>query len=1227
MNTNLSKLIFWSIGLIMPVLVSIPVQAAPGILANSPLFTMSNVPPNVFFELDDSGSMDWEILTKNYWHSCAYDRDSPGNNNTPDDCGGLLNDGMLRVYSGSNFRSYTYIYDNPDNLYQDGDNRCNDSFPKLGNCGADVIAYEWRGRSSDLNVLYYNPDITYLPWQNGDGTAMPDASFTEARSNPKSGESGYTNTRNLTGFIFEVWTDSHGFNGTRPNRGTNIDRTAGANGLMDYWDEHTRYTVNATSITKDVITYSPTANGANKGRLNASAASTNLTTGLNGRTLAEEKQNIANWYQYSRRRSFVAKGSIARVISEKPSFRYGLNTINSSTFFTEVPDLTANFSSHNSTLISDLFSFNWPASGTPLRRGLERAGNYFDNTDDRTDPIVQECQQNFTLLLTDGYWNGNNPATAIGDADEDGNSRTLADVARYYYTRDLSPLDNNVPNSVFDTVTHQHMVTFGVAFGLSGLLTDADGDGWPGTAPGLADNGNWGNPFNSDPEKIDDLWHAAYNSRGAFVSASSPEVVNDALTTALAIIGDRSGSAASVSFNTTTLTGSSAVFLAQFNNLNNKWSGDLLAFALNTATGDVATTPRWSVNGNPTGAADILDNRLNPVTTRTILTHDGSDGIPFQWASLTTSQKNDLLTDPNGTIGTADAKGQARLNYLRGDRSNEQSRNGTYTFRNRSKLLGDIVNSDPVFVGSPRSAWPDSAPFPITTGDKYSNFAANNANRAEMVYLGANDGMLHGFSAADGSETLAYIPGNLYSSGDPVNGLHYLTDTNYTHRFYVDLASTVEDVYFDTGTGTAWRTVLVGGERAGGRGVFALDITNPTTFSEVNASQIALWEFTNNNDADLGFTFSKPTIGLMPNGRWAAIIGNGYNSNGDGQAKLFILFLDGGLDGVWIPGTDYIEISTGIGSIVNNDCIDPTSDCNGLSTPLAADITGDQIIDRVYAGDLKGNMWAFDVSNTNSASWNIAYSGQPLFIAGKPITSKPVLVTHPSQPNGTAPNVLVYFGTGQYLVDTDVTNTDVQAFYGVWDHGTSSITSAQLVEQTFLSNTFTNNGVNVSNRFTVLTNNPVDYATKQGWFIQLTQNTGERVIVDPDIFGDFLFFNTWIPENTECSAGGAGVLMSVDLATGGRPDIAPFDLNGDNTIDSTDLLLSGSSTYAATGQRFTRGLPASSSFLTDYQYTPGTSGGSTIEKRRVRPPAQPPAPTPPTPLSNMKRNSWQEIHH
>ncbi|MDO9047617.1 MAG: PilC/PilY family type IV pilus protein [Methylobacter sp.] len=1178
-------------------------HAAPGALANSPLFTSSNVPPNVFFELDDSGSMDWEILAKQYWHPCAYDRDNNGNTGDAD-CGFLVTqDGLFRTYSGSSFRYYAYIFNNADNLYDAG---CNGNYPKLEACSAAVQAYDWRVRSSALNVLYYNPGITYSPWLKGDGTAMADASFTAARSNPQSGETGFNVTKDLTGLIFEVWSDSHGFTGTSPNRGTNIDRTTGSNGLVDLWDNHIRYTVNASGITVASITYAPTGTGA----LNPSTSSSTILTGLNGRTLAQEKQNIANWYQYHRRRSFAAKAAIAKVISENSDFRYGLNTINSATFFTEVPTGSSGFLTHNTTLINNLFSLDWPASGTPLRGGLERAGKYFDNADGRTDPIVQQCQQNFTVLFTDGYWNGADPSAAIGNADGDGYSLTLADVAKYYYDKDLSPLANNVPTNPFDTATHQHMVTFGVAFGLSGLLTDTDNDGWPGTSPGLAENGLWGDPLPSanDPQKIDDLWHAAFNAKGTFVSASTPQAVTDALSGALANIGDRSGAAASVSFNTTTLTGGSAVYLAQFKSTNNRWSGDLLSFALDLTNGDVSSTPNWK-------AADVLDARAAPVTSRSIITHNGSTGTPFQWANLTTTQQDDLLIEPNASIGTDVTKAQARLNFIRGDRANEQGNGGSYTFRARSKLLGDIVDSDPVFVGKPQSAWPNTAPFPTATGLKYSDFSAAKLSRAEMVYVGANDGMLHGFKASDGSEAIAYIPGTLYSSSDATSGLHYLTDPAYTHRFYVDMPSAVEDAYFNTGSGAAWHTVLIGGERAGGKGIFALDVTNPALFSETNAAQIALWEFDNSDDADMGYSFSKPTIAMMANGRWAAIFGNGYNNNGDGKAKLFILFLDGGLDGVWTPGTDYIEISTGAGSIVAGDCANGSSDCNGLSTPQTADINSDFIVDRVYAGDLKGNLWAFDLSDTLASNWKVAYSGSPLFIAGKPITSKPTLVTHPTQPAGTAPNVLVFFGTGQYLVASDVTTTDVQAFYGVWDHGVSSIISSGLVEQTFLANTFTNGGVDVTGKFSVLTNNPVDYSLKQGWFIKLTQNTGERVIVDPDVFGNLLFFNTWIPDSAPCSAGGSGVLMSVKLDAGGRPATAAFDLTGNGIIDNNDLLSSGGVNYVATGERFSKGLPASSNFLNDYQYTPGTNGGSTIQKRKVALPT----------VSGMKRISWQEL--
>ena len=1216
-RSQIKKLLVWLSNILAAVFFITQACAAPGSLANSPLFTSSNGISNIFFELDDSGSMDWEVLVKPYWDACAYDPDNPGSiTNTGSNCGSLIDgDGLFRTWSGSKFLDYAYLFENGDNLYDPGCEAL--FFSKLENCPPAVVAYDWRVRASAMNVLYYDPLVTYMPWQNGDGTMLPNATFNAVRSNPKSSQAGYAMTRDLTGFVFEVWTDSHGFNGSRPTRGININRTSGANGLVDFWDNHVRYTVSASSIEENSITYAPTGTG----NLNTNITTNTLSGGNQtpwGRTLAEEQQNIANWYQYYRKRSFVAKAAIAKVISDHPDFRYGLNTINRDTFFTEVPPGISGFIAHNTTLINDLFDLKWDALGTPLRGGLARAGDYFDNTDGKVDPIAVSCQQNYTALITDGYWNDPDAFNAaIGDSDGDGLSGTIADVADYYYKKDLSPLPNAVSTTAFDKATYQHMVTFGVAFGLQGLFTDPDNDGWPGNSPGLATSDQWGNPFNSDPEKIDDLWHAAFNSKGSFTSAKTPQALANALDKELFDINDRAGSAASVSFNSNALTNGSTVFLAQFAHTGDFWSGDLLAFTLNAATGAVSTNSKWTLAGNPVGAAGLLDARPSPASTRTIITHDGNVGIPFQWSNLTNTQKDDLRTEPNGSIGSG-AKAQARLDYLRGDRTNEALKKGSYIFKDRKSLLGDIINSDPVFVGKPNSSWPNNAPFPTAPGEKYSDFSATNLSRAETVYVGANDGMLHGFYAANGSEVLGYIPGTLYSSGTAASGLHFLTDIGYSHRYYVDSPLTVEDAYFSKSGSlpAAWHTILVGGERAGGKGIFALDVTNPGAFTEANASQISLWEFDSNDDADMGYSYGKPIIGMLANGRWAAILSNGYNNNGDGKAKLFILYLDGGVDGSWTPGTDYVEISTNSGSIVANDCVNVASDCNGLSAPQVADINSDNVIDRVYAGDLKGNLWVFDLADANASNWTVAYSGNPLFKAGQPITDKPTVITHPNQPIvGNSPNLLVFFGTGQYLVTTDIANTTIQAFYGVWDHGVSSLTTANLVEQTFISGAFTNSNISDPSIYSVLTDNPVDYSVKQGWFIKLTQNLGERVIVDNQVFNKVLFFNTWIPDSSPCGSGGSGVLMSVRPETGGRPISAVFSLTGSSDLTSKELLTQNGTNYTVAGEKFAKGMPSSSGFLPGHQYTAGSDAGARVYERTLLT----------LPTSNMKRISWQEL--
>jgi len=432
------------------------------------------------------------------------------------------------------------------------------------------------------------------------------------------------------------------------------------------------------------------------------------------------------------------------------------------------------------------------------------------------------------------------------------------------------------------------------------------------------------------------------------------------------------------------------------------------------------------------------------------------------------------------------------------------------------------------------------------------------ATRQKILYVGANDGMLHAIDDTSGQEVFAYVPGGVYSQAAG-RGLHYLTDPNYLHQSYVDLTPSLSDVFVPGGGGLGgnWTTVLIGGLRSGGRGYYALDVTNPSTFSETKAADIVLWEFTSDDDADLGYTFSRPFIGLANDGSWVAIFGNGYNDTGSGEAQLFIVDIAKGIDGKWTAG-DYRKITTGVGT-----ALDP----NGLATPALADLDGNGTIDRVYAGDLRGNMWAFDLSSANPTQWASAYKAgatpTPLFTTqlGEPITAKPVLASHPTQPDSgspsNAPNIMVYFGSGQYLVDADKTTTSSQSFYGVWDKGDKALISIDLIQQTFDTN-FTGR---------VLTRNPVDYSLDHGWYFDL-DILGERSVTSPIVRADTVFFNTFVPEVDPCGSGGFGYKFAVDMVTGGSPEEPVIDSNNDGVIDDNDYLTDGisQSTLAAVYQ-------------------------------------------------------------
>lgn len=1236
-------------------------QAAATPIADTPLYLGVSVDPNVFFMIDDSGSMDWEILTKKYWYFASYWNDSTDWDEDGETSSDYITHGRWETYANTGScpyrKDFEYIFDNDDVLYSGcGNGAIVEKTPRS-------VAYDWRVRSSDLNVLYYDPSVTYKPWPG-----YSNASFTSVRSNPQSGQPGYDDLKNLTGFAYESWTDSHGYSGKYPAGPDSATNTP--NGEIDLWDNHVRYTIGSSSITRESFTYDPvtaatgtectTSNLSDspplKGCFKTSLDSETVPTDAQGRSIAEIKQNIANWYQYHRKRSFVTKAAVAEVITNKPTFRYGLALING-TFLTEMPASgVTEYETHNTSLINSFLAHRWASNGTPLPWGLEYAGRYYDgDVSGKTSPILPEnkggaCQKNFTMLFTDGYWGGSPyPARVTSDKDGDGYSVTVADVAKHYYDKDLSGLADLVVADEFDSATHQHMVTFTVAFGVEGKLVDSDGDGWPN--PKLTESSDWGNATGcSDcPEKIDDLWHAAYNSRGTFVAASTPEQVASSLEAALASVEKRTEvSASSVALNSGSISSDALLYQARFN--SEDWTGELLAYKIISDTGSASYGQLDLTGSGPDGSqwdAGALLESQDWNSGRTILTYKPSNakGIAFRWPSdpdspatteLDTAQVTALNADP--ATGSSDSEGEARLRFLRGDRSCEVGGSGSCGFdldndgvvessadklyRQRARVLGDTINSAPTLVGAPNFPYPDiwSSGAP-ENGAPYSSFKSTYSSRTPVVYIGANDGMLHGFQASGsgaGSELLAYVPSSVYRN------LGALTQTDYSHRFYVDGSPTAGDVFYSG----AWHSIVAGGLRKGGQGVYALDVTNPATFGETStaADATVLWEFTDADDADLGYTFSQPALVRMQNGKWAAIFGNGYNNteadgnaSADGRAKLFIVFIEDGLDGSWSTG-DYIKIDTGVGT---------TTTPNGLATVAPVDADGDYVVDYIYAGDLQGNMWKFDVDSANTAQWKLDYK---LYAAcsGTPCTQS--ITTRPEV--GSAPNgkdLMVYFGTGKYLGSSDPSDTNQQTFYGIIDRGSAITGRSTLLEQTIdvqLEHTF-DDGSTYDLRLT--SDNALE-TTQDGWYMDLVDpagaEPGERVVSHPLLRSGRIIFTTIIPNSNPCSAGGSSWLMEVDARDGSRLGYSPFDLNNDRFFTVKDQVLvpsdvDGDGTIGddegywlpPTGKRSPDLIAGPGVLVGDgeeVKYTPGTSGGVEVTRENPGP-------------AGLKRQSWRQV--
>ena len=812
------------------------------------------------------------------------------------------------------------------------------------------------------------------------------------------------------------------------------------------------------------------------------------------------------------------------------------------------------------------------------------------------------------------------PITTTGSVG--GSSNTLADIAMYYYQTDLrtpalnncgaavapatvGPLcENNVLRGGNDQNLQQHMTTFTLGLGASGLmnysasyLSDTTGD-YPAVKLGLTANSaagicqwqaegtvcNWPLPGMSGTNglisNIDDLWHAAVDGHGAYFSATDPVSLSEGLSNALAGIKSLKGSAAAAATSTLNpVAGNNYAFVASYTTV--AWKGNLEERGINVDTAVVSENATWCVENVVAGvcaapgtvvsdssgstttyncvtpnsvicSGGVMDGTnckvpvvvactgtMNAIVsdssdTRTLKTSSGSALINFD-AAYATANPTNFAAAQIGTLSqwstltaaqqTA-AAGVNLINYLRGQHGHEYDRPANTVadqlYRYRDAVLGDALESQPAFIGAPVFSYPYAG---------YSNYVTAQSNRAGTVYMGANDGMMHAFASDTGIERWAYVPSMVIAN------LWKLADINYAtlHTNYVNGSPITSDIYVSSSS--TWKTILVAGLNGGGRGYFALDITDPTT-------PVLLWEFTTSTgigtvkDDDLGYSFGQPVITRKTDGTWVVLVTSGYNNVNPGSGKGYLYVLNAA------TGAIISKISSGgVGSTATPNGLAKIA---GWNNEPAGNAVG-----YVYGGDLLGNVWRFNINSSVTAAVG---SGDAMKFATlysdaagtspQPVTTTPVL-------GKIAGKRVVFIGTGKYLESSDLTNNQVQTQYAIKDDDASSTLNNP--RNTLVQQTLSNNPDGTASRLT--SGNAVNFYTGRGWYADFP-DTGERVNIDSELVQGTLIVPATVPSNTVCTPGGYGWLNFFDYRSGGAINTASeiVSMKYDATIVGINIL-------------------------------------------------------------------------
>lgn len=1135
---------------------SLMAAQAQGVLAQAPLNNLVQTPPAFIMAVDDSNSMTFERMFpggdgRMRWNSAngSFFSSAGVFYSVGDACANNSTDCYLYLYPHANFNT----------SYSPGR-----AIPPL-----DIFGF---ARSPTYNASYYDPTETYQPWRNADGTLWANAPITAARADPRSGFTGYTTTYDLTSnrastnesfqFVAGMTIPNLAGTGNRYYR-DNAWRTDARNipadvtYPVDYFPATFYLPASAAAptgyrtddVNRPVIT-GACGPGCNMRRYQIKSANYANAADYNAAI-----QNFANWFQYHRNRILAIVGSASHAMVDVNNMRVGYFTINKLN-----PVTMYDMATSKTDLYTQIYKLA-PAGGTPNRQAVEYLGKQFRRTDPGA-PVQMACQKNGGMLFTDGYTNTSSSVSGYGNADgvnatpfngapfKDAYSNTIADVAAAFYGgATWTPLRNDAGFPVgqvpinsqcksldvgsaawkrLDCQPNLHMNFYGVTLGAQGKIY---GVNQAATDDPYANPPNWDG--NGDPLKVDDgtvideIWHAAINSRGEFINAQTPAEVTAAMRRVLSSISGGGSPSGSLGMTGARIGAGSLSVTPRYDigNEGTDWYSRLKAskVSVNPKTQVAEYTEVWDAAARLTSSG------------RQIVMNKNGAAVDFSSTNVALAdlcKAGPLVRCTEADLTALGATNATAVAYLRGDAAREVRNGGI--FRDRTTLLGDIINSNTV-VSSPLDDY-GFRQLGGTLATSYGNYLATKVKEQNyMVYVGANDGMFHGFdggmngSSQDtgdgGRERLAYIPAT--SLGHMGNLLFpYKSTTNdqkFQHRYFVDGPVAVSDMY----DGTKWRTAVVGTAGAGGRAVFALDVTDPTRFGtgnllwEINDSDTRLSQDVRNN---IGNVLGKPVIVPVRSGTsvaWKAIFGNGYGSV-NGKAVLFV-----------------VDMATGSTSMIEAEEASSTvAGSNGLGALVVVDRWSgttqgtrgrDGAADTVYAADQRGALWKFDLRSAAAKVTTPVFttathseaSGSTSATYRQPITGGLTAAT------GAGGGVMLFFGTGSFSFVNDPADVSQQALYGVNDVS-SGAPATTLTPSNLQAYSVATSG---DERTLAAAAPPVN---ARGWTIALPTTTGERFVGNPTIVGGVLFMPTYVPNRLTagCSTTGSNWLFGLETLTG-----------------------------------------------------------------------------------------------